>query len=93
MTAEETLQPAPSFKRAALGFLTSTACLCLAMLALSSFYHLRLSSLCSTFSCNSASDLSSGRAHPSLPLDFASATASVSAKGSALPKASIRVAA
>ena len=34
----------------------------------------------STFSCNSASDLSSGRAHPSLPLDFASATASVSAK-------------
>jgi hypothetical protein len=37
MTAEETLQPAPSFKRAALGFLTSTACLCLGMLALSSF--------------------------------------------------------
>jgi hypothetical protein len=37
MTAEETLQPAPSFRRAALGFLTSTACLCLAMLALSSF--------------------------------------------------------
>ena len=47
----------------------------------------------STFSCNSASDLSSGRAHPSLPLDFASATASVSAKGSALLKTSIRVAA
>jgi len=37
MTAEETFQPAPSFKRAALGFLTSTACLCVAMLALSSF--------------------------------------------------------
>src|SRR5215203_6267380 len=47
----------------------------------------------STFSCNSANDLSSGRAHPSLPLDFASATASVSANGSALLKASIRVAA
>ena len=28
--------PAPSFKRAAVGFLTSTACLCLVMVALSS---------------------------------------------------------
>ena len=37
MTAAETVQPAPSFKRAALGFLTSTACLCLVMVALSSF--------------------------------------------------------
>ena len=37
MPAEETFQPAPSFKRAAFGFLTSTACLCLAMVALSSF--------------------------------------------------------
>jgi hypothetical protein len=32
MTAEQ----APSFKRAALGFLSSTACLCLIMVALSS---------------------------------------------------------
>jgi len=33
MTAEQ----APSFQRATLGFLSSTACLCLVMVALSSF--------------------------------------------------------
>ncbi|MDF3060698.1 MAG: hypothetical protein K0S06_807 [Microvirga sp.] len=32
-----TAEQAPSFKRAALGFLSSTACLCLVMVALSSF--------------------------------------------------------
>jgi hypothetical protein len=37
MTDYEPLQPSPSLTRAALGFLTSTACLCVAMLALSSF--------------------------------------------------------
>jgi hypothetical protein len=32
-----TVQQGPSFKRAALGFLGSTTCLCLVMVALSSF--------------------------------------------------------
>jgi hypothetical protein len=36
-TAEPALPALPSFKRAALGFLGSTACLCLVMVALSSF--------------------------------------------------------
>ncbi len=39
MATEQTMPQlaAPSFKRASLGFLASTACLCLAMVALSSF--------------------------------------------------------